>query len=165
MSSTSGSTLTQLIARVRAFFSVEQLDSDLDQELEAHAAMLTEENMQKGLSPEEARRAAQLKLGARESTKELHREVRGLPFLETLQQDLRYTFRTLRKDATFALFAILIVGLGIGASCTIFSVVNALLLRPLPFQDPAALVWMQNHHSTEEDLSGQTAQVDYVRDL
>ena len=66
---------------------------------------------------------------------------------------------------SFALFAILIVGLGIGASCTIFSVVNALLLRPLPFNDPANLVWMQNHRLTEEDLSGQTTQVDYVRDL
>jgi predicted permease len=159
------SSFSRFTARIRAFFSAEQLDTDLDQELESHAAMLAEENIRSGMSPEDARRAARIRLGASESTKQQHREERGLPFLDTLGQDLRYSIRTLRKDLGFALFAILIVGLGIGASCTIFSVVNALLLRPLPFKDPAALVWMQNHHQTEEDLSGQTTQVDYVRDL
>jgi predicted permease len=157
--------LDQLLARIRALFSKSEIDADLDQELESHIAMLADENVRSGMSPEDARRAALIRVGARESTKELHREVRGLPWLDTLAQDLRYTFRTLRKDLAFALFAILIVGLGIGASCTIFSVVDALLLRPLPFKDPAALVWIQNHHQTEEDLSGQTTQVDYVRDM
>ena len=128
--------------------------------------MLIEENIRRGMAPEEARRAALLRVGARESTKELHREVRGLPFLETLTQDLRYSFRTLRRDSAFAVFAILIAGLGIGASCTIFSVVNTLLLRPLPFRDPASLVWVKNHRDIEEtNLSGQTTQVGYVRDL
>jgi predicted permease len=159
------SSFSRLAARIRAFFSAEQLDTELDQELESHVAMLADENVRKGMSPEDARRAARIRLGATESTRQLHREERGLPFLDTLGQDLRYAIRTLRKDLGFALFAILIVGLGIGASCTIFSVVNALLLRPLPFKDPAALVWMQNHHQTDEDLSGQTTQVDYVRDL
>jgi predicted permease len=159
------SSMNQFVARVRAFFSKSELDGDLDQELESHIAMSTDENIKRGMAPDEARRAALLKVGARESTKELHREVRGLPFVETLSQDLRYTFRTLRKDLGFAIFAILIVGLGIGASCTIFSVVNALLLRPLPFKEPAQLVWMQNHRLTDEDLSGETTQVDYVRDM
>lgn len=86
-----------------------------------------------------------------------------LPFLESFLQDLRYTFRTLRRDAGFATFAILIVGLGIGASSTLFSVVNALLLRPLPFQDPERLVWLANHDSS--GLSGQTTQVGYLLDL
>ena len=158
--------LQHLLARIRAFFSVSALDRELDAELEAHLAMLTDENIRRGMTPEEARRAAHLRVGARESTKELHREVRGLPFLEVLLQDLRYTFRTLRRDAAFAVFAIVIAGLGIGASCTIFSVVNTLLLRPLPFRDPAALVWVKNHKDVDEkDLSGQTTQVDYVRDL
>ena len=159
------SSFSRLTARIRAFFSAQALDSDLDQELESHAAMLAEENMRAGMSHEDARRAARIRLGATESTKQQHREERGLPFLDTLSQDLRYSIRTLRKDLGFALFAILIVGLGIGASCTIFSVVNALLLRPLPFKDPAALVWMQNGTSEAEDLSGQTTQVDYVRDM
>src|SRR6476469_7779719 len=79
-------------------------------------------------------------------------------------QDLRYTFRTLRREAGFTTFAILIVGLGIGASSTVFSVVNALLLRPLPFSDPGRLVWIYNN-GKEGDLSGQTVQVENFLDL
>ena len=79
-------------------------------------------------------------------------------------QDLRYTFRTLRHEAGFTTFAILIVGLGIGASSTVFSVVNALLLRPLPFSDPGRLVWIYNG-GKEGDLSGQTVQVGHFLDL
>jgi predicted permease len=81
----------------------------------------------------------------------------------TLVQDLRYTFRTLRADARFAIFAILISGLGIGASSTVFSVVNALILRPLPFAAPERLVWIANHDTS--GLSGQTTQVGYMLDL
>ncbi len=83
-------------------------------------------------------------------------------FLHVLQ-DLRYTFRTLRRDAGFAVFAILISGLGIGASATVFSVVNTLLLRPLPFERPSELVWIAN--SDAAGLSGQTTQVGYMLDL
>ncbi len=78
-------------------------------------------------------------------------------------QDLRYTFRTLRRDAGFATFAVLIVGLGIGASATVFSVVDALFLRPLPFHNPQSLVWIANQDVS--GLSGQTTQVDYLLDL
>src|SRR4026208_2200114 len=78
-------------------------------------------------------------------------------------QDLRYTFRTLRRDAGFAVFAILIAGLGIGASATVFSVVNTILLRPLPFARPSELVWIAN--SDAAGLSGQTTQVGYMLDL
>lgn len=82
---------------------------------------------------------------------------------EGVFRDLRYAVRTLRKDAGFAAFAILIVGLGIGASVTVFSVVNALLVRPLPFQNPQQLVWIPDHDSA--GLSGQTTQVGYLLDL
>jgi predicted permease len=81
----------------------------------------------------------------------------------TLLHDVRYTFRTLRADARFAIFAILISGLGIGASSTVFSVVNALILRPLPFAEPERLVWIANHDTS--GLSGQTTQVGYMLDL
>ena len=81
----------------------------------------------------------------------------------TLGRDLRYTLRTLRRDLGFASFAIAIAGLGIGASVTVFSVVNTLLLRPLPFLDPAALVWVANHNTA--GLSGQTTQVGHMLDL
>jgi predicted permease len=81
----------------------------------------------------------------------------------SISQDLRYTFRTLRRDRAFTTFAILIVGLGIGASATVFSVVNALLLRPLPFRDPQQLAWIANHDTS--GLSGQTTQVGHLLDL
>ena len=80
-----------------------------------------------------------------------------------LTQDLRYTFRTLRKDAAFTIFAVLIVGLGIGASTTLFSVVNTLLLRPLPFRDPGRLAWVTNYQTG--GLSGATTQVGIMQDL
>src|SRR5260221_6689600 len=85
------------------------------------------------------------------------------PSLDTLLQDVRYTLRTLRRDAGFTTFAVLIVGLGIGASSTVFSVASALLIRPLPFRDPGSLVWVTNHDS--RGLSGQTTQVNHLLDL
>jgi predicted permease len=89
----------------------------------------------------------------------------GTPFFENLRRDVRYAVRTLLRDAGFAAFAILIVGLGVGASCTIFSVVNTLLIRPLPFRDPGRLVWIANHQDETNDMSGKTSQTDYLLDL
>lgn len=83
--------------------------------------------------------------------------------MDTILQDLRYTFRALRRDAGFTTFAILIAGLGIGATSTVFSVVNTLLLRPLPFEDPDRLVWIANRDTS--GLSGQTTQVGHLLDL
>jgi predicted permease len=91
-------------------------------------------------------------------------ESAGTPFLETFWRDARYAVRTLWRDKGFAAFAILIVGLGVGASCTIFSVVNTLLIRSLPFREPGRLVWMANHTDDTNDLSGKTVQVDYLLD-
>ncbi len=85
-------------------------------------------------------------------------------WISDARQDLQYTFRTLRREAGFTTFAVLIVGLGIGASSTIFSVVDALLIRPLPFDDPSRLVWVSNL-GKDGDLSGQTIQVGHFLDL
>ena len=83
-------------------------------------------------------------------------------FWENFRRDVGYALRTMRKDYGFTLFAILIVGLGVGASCTVFSVLNTILIRPLPFKDPARLVWMANHTDDTNDMSGKTVQVNYL---
>jgi predicted permease len=87
---------------------------------------------------------------------------RGSVFLENFRRDVGYALRTMRRDYGFTIFAILIVGLGVGASCTIFSVVNTILIRPLPFKDPGRLVWMANHTDDTNDMSGKTVQVNYL---
>src|SRR4051794_30326845 len=154
------SLLKQTAARTQAFFRTAELDADFDQELESHLEMLAEDNVRGGMTPEQARRAAILRLGGVESTRQKHRDARGLPALESVVQDLRYAFRTLRRDAGFTTFAILILACGIGAASTIFSVMDAVLLRPLPFQDPGRLVWLENGNG--EGMSSRTVQVGYL---
>ena len=136
--------LNLISARIRAFFRTGDDDRDFGEELEAHLAMLEEDKVRRGMAPEQARREARVELGGVTQLRDAHREVRGLPLLETILQDFRYTFRTLRRDAGLTTFAILIVGLGVGASTTVFSVVNAVLLRPLPYDHPERLVWISN---------------------
>src|SRR5262245_30311456 len=155
--------LRELLARVISFFRKKDRDREFDAELAAHLEMAMDEYIGQGMSAEEARRRALISLGGMDAARELHRESRGLPTLESILQDVRYSFRTLRRDAGLATFAILIVGLGVGASSTVFSVVNALLLRPLPFEDPERLAWIAN--SGVDGLSRATAQVRYLQDL
>src|SRR6188474_10538 len=100
-------------------------------------------------------------LGGAALAREAHRDARGLPFLETLWQDVRYSFRTLWRDAGLALFAILITGLGVGASATVFSVVNTILLRSLPLAGAERLAWIKN--VSGEGLSGATVQVGHLQ--
>jgi predicted permease len=156
--------IRELGAKVGSFFRKGQRDQDLEAEMASHLDLAVEENIQQGMSPEEARRKALIRFGGVEQAKEGHRDARGLPAMESILQDLRYTFRTLRRDAGFTIFAVLIIGLGIGASSTVFSVLNTLLVRPLPFRDPGSLVWVANK-AGEGDLSGQTVQVTRLLDL
>jgi putative ABC transport system permease protein len=151
--------LRQALNRLRAFFRKEPLDSDLDREMAAHLEFAIEENLRSGMTEEEARRQALIRFGGVEQAKEKHREARGLPALEILFQDLRYAFRTLGRDRAFTLIAVVILGLGIGANVTVFSVVNTILLRPLPFQHPARLVWIEGP-PREGGLSSVTYSVD-----
>jgi len=128
--------------RIRSFLRKEQLDQDLNEEMLVHLDMAIEENLRRGLSQEEARRQAMIRFGGVMQAKEQQREARGLPGLDILMQDLTYTFRTLRRDRSFTIIAILILALGIGANIAVFSVVDTILIRPLPFRDSQQLVWM-----------------------
>jgi predicted permease len=153
----------ELLARIRSFFNRSAAEEDLDAELRAHLGLATEDNIRRGMSPAEARRRALVSLGGLEQARQLHRESRGLPRLDAVLQDLRHGARTLRRDVGLTTFVTLIVGLGVGAASTVFSLADALLLRPLPFKDPARLVWISNGESA--NLSEQTVQVDNLQDF
>ncbi len=132
----------RLPRRTGAFFTKRRLDRELEEELAAHLEFAVEENLERGLPFEEARRLALISMGGIEQAKQKHREVRGLMTLDIFVQDLKYTLRTLNRDRVFAMVAILILALGIGTNVAVFSVVNTLLLRPLPFPDAQELVWI-----------------------
>jgi macrolide transport system ATP-binding/permease protein len=126
--------------RVMAFFHKEPLDREFDAELASHLDFAIEENIQRGMTPEEARRQALVRFGGIEQARERQREARGLPFLDVLGQDLRFALRQLRRYPVFTATAILMLALGIGASTAIFGFVNAALIRPLPYAQPDRLL-------------------------
>jgi len=138
-------------------------EREMSAELESHLQLHEDDNLRAGMTPQEARRQAVLALGGIESTKEAIRDRRGIPAAEALLRDIRHAARGLRRDAALTSFAIAIVGIGIGASATVFGVVNALWLRPLPFEDPDRLVWIAN--GATANLSNQTVQVGHAVDL
>ena len=152
--------LQRAFNRFRSFFRKEELDQDLDAELKSHLDLAIEENLSTGMSAGEARRQALIRFGGVEQAKEQQREARGLPSLDVLLQDLRYTFRALRRDSVFTCIAVLILALGIGANIAVFSVVNTILLRPLPFHNAEKLVWISASKEGAGGLSSATYSAD-----
>lgn len=134
----------RLWLRLRTLFTRHRSVEQLDNEIQFHLEQQTAEYIAAGMGPEEAHHAAVRGFGNRTLVKEETMETWGWGTLDQLGQDLRYGFRGMCRNAGSTLFAILIVGLGIGGASTVFSVVNALLLRPLPFRDPGRLVWIPN---------------------
>ena len=130
--------------RLRYWLDHSERQRLLREEMEFHIDSMTDDLAAQGMSEEEARAAACRKFGNMTRQSEEARSTWIARWMSDLAQDLRYSFRGMRRDAGFATFTILIAGLGIGASSTVFSVVNALLLRPLPFRDPGRLVWITN---------------------
>jgi predicted permease len=139
-----GSRWKRFQRRLRYWLDRTERQRRLREEMEFHIESVTQELAAQGMSEPDARAAANRKFGNMTQKSEEAQVTWIARWMSDLAQDLRHSFRGMRRDAGFTAFAILIAGLGIGASSTVFSVVNALLLRPLPFRNPAKLVWISN---------------------
>lgn len=154
--------LDRFWARLRAVFTSRQLDDDFAAELAHHLEAQTAENLRRGMSPDEARRQAHLALGGIEQAREFHRETRSLPRLEQFGRDLAYALRTFRREPGFTLTALVILAIGVGLNTTVFSLVNTVLLRPLPFAHADRLIQITNGDPASHaqgDLSAITSTV------
>jgi putative ABC transport system permease protein len=138
-------------------------EPDLDRELAAHLRLLEDDFQRRGLSLEEARLAAKRAFGGVEQTKDRHRDARSFVWIDDIRRDAAYAIRAARRRPAFALLGVAIMALGIGANTAVFSVVNAVLLKPLPYQDPERIATLSTYVVGRETgpIRGQIADADF----
>jgi macrolide transport system ATP-binding/permease protein len=148
------------LLRFKGLFLKEASEREFAEELESHLQMHVDDNIRAGMSPQEAKRVAVMKLGGVDQAKEAYRDRATIPFVESVVQDLRFTIRQLRKNPAFTITATAMVALGLGASVAIFAFVDAALIKPLPYKNPSRLLFVTG--TTPEIPRGALSYLDYL---